>query len=632
MSTMTIDDLPVRTAANDPLAGWMRDHFERSPDLMCVHDLEGRILAANPTACQALGYSATELEQMNIQDLLADDARFLFQPYLDTLFAAGEVMGRMSVTTRNGERRTWAYRNALTGGPSPVITGMARDVTVRDTAFRAIVESESHFRTLVEHGADLIGIINVDRSIRYVSPSIANTLQYDPQECLGKPLETFVHDDERAMLEEACARAAHPDATTERIELRMRTMSGSFRSFEVMFNGLVHGRETTGLVLNARDITDRKLLEQQLEQATRLTSLGRLAATVAHEFNNVLMGMMPFVEILGRSMPSQELLGHITRHLQNSVHRGKTVTRDMLRFTRPADPQIEPLSLEGWWQRFASEAQVLIGDGIRLTSAVEPLTIMADGNQLSQIFSNLVTNARDAMPEGGELSVRARVPGASETFSFGLVPDPSRFVQISIEDSGSGIPPDLMRHVFEPLFTTKTHGGTGLGLAVAHQVVTRHGGFIFAESSVGYGTTFHLFLPRVEDAPPAERVVGGSPVLATRRLLVVEDEATIAEGLVALLEDDFQITVASSGEEALAIAGGCDPDVVVLDIGLPDMDGTDVALLLRERHPSMPVIFATGHGDVRHISIGPLVRLLRKPFEITELLDAIADLEREAAS
>ena len=598
--------------------------FDRTPDLMCTHDLDGNIQSVNPAACAALGYPAEELVRMNVADLLTDNARQLFGSYLHTLRSTGQAVGCMEVRTRLGHSRIWEYRNVVLSGDPPVVGGMSRDVTECTRTARTLAESETHFRALVENGPDIIGIVSTDGVICYHSPAAVRALRYEPQELLGTSIVALAHPDDRAALAGVLRREAAGAPEAERVDIRLRIKNAAWRSFEVMVKPIAHGTKVTGLLLTARDVTERKLLEEQLEQAHRVDSLGRLAATVAHEFNNVLMGMLPFAELLQRKAPSAELTARATQHIINSIQRGKRVTHDILRYTQPAQPQVEALELGQWWQGFIAEAQVLMGDHIRMTASVEPLTVMADANQLSQVFANLISNARDAMREGGELSIRVRPPRCDEVFSFGYVPDPSRFVQISVSDTGTGMPPDVLRHAFDPLFTTKPNGGTGLGLAVTHQVVMRHGGFIFAESVVGSGSTFHIFLPK---GTPVGRAwtKGRSADVAARRLMIVEDESTIAEGLKDLLgERGMDIVLASSGGEALRMLDSAAPDVVVLDIGLPDLDGTEVARRIREQRPRQPVVFMTGHGDTGHKS------MLRKPFAVGELLERIAEAERVA--
>ena len=595
--------------------------IERSPDLICTHDLDGRILFANQAACAALGYAAEQLTHMNLADILADNAKRLFTSYIDTLVSTGQAMGRMDVRTRGGERRLWEYRNVLLDGRPPIVGGVARDITERARSYRTLYESETHFRALVENGPDIIAIVSTSGVICYHSPAAVFALRYAPQELVGTPIVTLVHPDDREALLRVMRRQGEAVAEVERIEVRLRGRNAAWRSFEVVVKPIRRGASVGGLLLNARDVTERKLLEQQLQQAHRVDSLGRLAATVAHEFNNVLMGMMPFAELLQKKKPTPELVTRASQHILNSIQRGKRVTHEILRYTQPAEPLLEPLALDVWWKGFIAEAQVMIGDSIRLKASVEPLTVMADASQLSQVFANLISNARDAMRGGGELTVRVRAPEGDETFTFGYVPDPTRFVQISVCDTGCGMPPEVLSHIFEPLFTTKPNGGTGLGLAVAHQMVTRHGGFIFADSVVGRGSAFHIFLPRAS-ALPASRPKAGRPRVAARRLLIVEDEETIADGLKGLLADvGLEARTASSGAEALSALAAFEPDLVLLDVGLPDLDGAEVARRIHQQRPAMPVVFMTGHGDARSENV------LQKPFEIDELLERIAQLE-----
>src|ERR1700737_4189555 len=208
-------------------------------------------------------------------------------------------------------------------------------------------------------------------------------------------------------------------------------------------------------------------------------------------------------------------------------------------------------------------------------------------------------HARDAMPAGGTLTVQASQPPPDAVFAFGIVTNPAQFIQISVSDTGQGITPEVMQHVFDPLFTTKKSGGKGLGRAVAHQVLTQHGGYIFAESEVGRGTTFHIFLPK-GDPPCGESCeIPKQPQKPdTRTLLMIEDEQPIVEGMTALLSTmGMKVVSVGTGGEAAAAVARFHPDVVLLDFGLPDMDGSEVYTILRKLNPVLPVIFATGHGD-----------------------------------
>jgi two-component system cell cycle sensor histidine kinase/response regulator CckA len=606
----------------------LRELFRRSSDMFCMHALDGRILAVNPAICRILGYSEEQLTSMNLRDLLTPEVAPRFDEYQAAISLRGMASGKMNVLTAGGEERVWEYENILTADGQPVVCGMGRDVTSAEESRRMLQSSEWHFRLLAENNPDVIMILGVDGAVRYHSPSAVRALQCGPNVIQGERLTDFVAEEDRGTLESAIARIVDGGAA-ERIELSLIRHPGLRRSFEIILSPLVQRKQVEGVLLNARDVTERKLLEQQLEQANRVNSLGRLAATIAHEFNNVLMGMMPFAELLRRPETSSELITRSTAHILQSIHRGKRVALDVLRFTQPAEPTVDYVPLDAWWENFQQEARGRLANRIRLEAFIEPVAVAADSLQLSQLFTNLITNAVDAMPDAGRLTVHARAVAAGGVFPFGVVPDADRFVHISVEDTGTGIEPELLRHVFDPLFTTKRNGGTGLGLAVTHQIVTRHGGSIFVESTLGIGTTFHIFLPRGEQ-PEAAREGPAKKEQIQRlnlQLLLVEDEPLIADGLTEQLRmEGFAVRVATTGAEALADSGQPPCDLVVLDIGLPDMDGREVASRLRQSRPNLPIILATGHGNSKLVGSDARMRLLRKPFRVAELTACIADL------
>ncbi len=355
---------------------------------------------------------------------------------------------------------------------------------------------------------------------------------------------------------------------------------------------------------------------------------------MAHEFNNVLMGMQPFTELMQRPDATPSVITKGAWHIANSIQRGKRIASDILRFTQPAQPVTALVDLGEWWLKFAPEAETVVGNSVQIVSTIEPhgTCVVADEAQLSQVMANLVANARDAMPAGGTLTIRAKAPSVDAAFAFGVVPHAEDFVQLSVSDTGRGMTADVLQRAFEPLFTTRKSGGTGLGLAVAHQVLLQHGGFIFAESEPSRGTTFHMFLPRA-GAPCG---MGGAAVIASsnvrgRTLLMIEDEQPIVEGITGLLNCvGMRVVSVGTGGEAAGAVERFHPDVVLLDFGLPDMDGSVVYRSLRKEHPFLPIIFATGHGDRRavHEAIADRrTRFLQKPFDGDTLLTAIAELQ-----
>jgi two-component system cell cycle sensor histidine kinase/response regulator CckA len=235
------------------------------------------------------------------------------------------------------------------------------------------------------------------------------------------------------------------------------------------------------------------------------------------------------------------------------------------------------------------------------------------------------------MPRGGAIAIRARSLSRGESFAFGVIPEPEKFAYITVEDTGGGMPDDVLRNAFDPLFTTKQNG-TGLGLAVAHHVVEKHGGSIFVESAVGVGTTFHIFLPRAEDvAHEVAREADGreDSCVRARRILIVEDEPSISEGLAVTLRDyGIESTVVDTGGLAVDAARQFGAEAAVIDIWLPDIDGIEVGMRLRALDPKLKIVFVSGHGNASHaLAECAPATFLQKPFAIGELLAAIASLE-----
>ena len=386
---------------------------------------------------------------------------------------------------------------------------------------------------------------------------------------------------------------------------------------------IVDGDEVVGAVVCVTDTTERRRLELKLEQASRLTSLGRLAASMAHEFNNVLMGILPYLEVARRK---PERVQTALEQIAGAVERGRGITADILHYTRPMELVHAAFDVAPWLAAVAAEARSMLGVAytVDVVVANPRLRVDADRHQLHQTLMNLVLNARDAMSDGGVITLAARREPAGTRFPFGVVEQPERFIHFTIADTGCGMSAETLRHLFEPLFTTKK-SGHGLGLAFSWQTVARHSGEIFVESSVGEGTTFHVFIPAAE--PGGELPLdhgGGAPVgsrRSARRLLLVEDDDTVAGGLMALLQiETFEVERVTTGVDAIASVRRAQPDVVLLDLGLPDMTGIDVWKQL----PPIPVIFSTG-SEMASIDLpaAPNIASLRKPYELETLLAAI---------
>ncbi|HJT17338.1 MAG TPA: ATP-binding protein, partial [Thermoanaerobaculia bacterium] len=300
-----------------------------------------------------------------------------------------------------------------------------------------------------------------------------------------------------------------------------------------------------------------------------------------------------------------------------SVTRGKRVTEEILRFTQPAEPAMQSIVLNDWLQQLLPEFNAVIDERIRIVTELSPASVVVrcDSAQMQQVLSNLVVNARDAMPQGGTLTIRT---GTSNGMAM-----------LSVRDTGQGMTPEILQSIFEPLFTTK-RSGTGLGLAVAQQVITRHGGSIHAESTPGGGSEFEILLPVATMAATA-KTTSGPRTSRVGSIVLVEDDPAIAAGTIALLsERGMRVDHVQRGAEAIDAIAQHRPAAVVLDVTLPDMSGFAVYDEVARRWPHLPVVFSTGHGDERSVSLETAmpdnVAFLRKPYDIERLLDALESL------
>ncbi|HEV7764134.1 MAG TPA: PAS domain S-box protein [Thermoanaerobaculia bacterium] len=495
-------------------------------------------------------------------------------------------------------------------------------VDITDTRLEQLKhdESEERFRSLIEHSSDIICVMNPVGMIEYKSPSIFSALGYTPEELIGTSLYDEILKEDGPIAREAVEQLLETEKP-QQVLLRAKHRDETVKSFLVMFSKLER-KDGLHIVANARDITERRMLEASLEQAQRMTSLGHLAAKISHEMNNVLMAIQPNVEYIARVTPDDAKLQRVVQSVKDSVRRGSRMTQEILRFTKPAVPRLRPVDVGRWLNDLARDAKSILGPKIELTVSVpdDPPHINGDTAALNQAFTNILLNARDAMDGQGRIEIA--VAGASELPTL-----LDEFVHLSIRDTGSGMPPHVSERIFEPLFTTKARG-MGLGLGVVHHIITAHQGMVKVDTAEGEGTTFHIFLPRTQ------QIEKPAPARATQiphglRVLIVEDELPISTGLSYILSlEGAEVRVLDRGTGAIEMIEEFQPAVVVLDVSLPDMNGTEIFAKLRERWKSLPVIFSTGHADAGRLHAllaPPIVDVALKPYETSVLLGMIQD-------
>lgn len=466
--------------------------------------------------------------------------------------------------------------------------------------------------------------------ITYLSDNIRERLGYEPSH--------FYEDEalwERLLHPEDALRVSEDGKSIDAagqltLEYRIRHESGRWiwllDERRTIKGGDGRPREIVGSLL---DVTERRNLEAQLRQAQKMEALGQLAGGVAHDFNNLLCVVLGYTEVALRS----DQLGDDLRAALEEIHaagqRAVSLTRQLLLFSRKQTLNAEPVCLNDIIAETKNILGRVIGEHITLDVALEdPLpSVKVDGGQLQQVLFNLCINARDAMPQGGRLSIRTRTVMAEATDPLST---PQRRVELSVADTGHGMDDETMRHIFEPFFTTKGTRGTGLGLATVFNIVKQNDGQLKVESRSGIGSMFTVSFPQCDGA--AAPVMGTSDTGAaggTETVLLVEDDEPLARFMSLVLERaGYGVLRARDGHEALIMCAVCHRsiDLVVTDVVMPGMIGTDLAERVRARHPQVRVLFMSGYGRENIAQFGVALEeraMLRKPFSALALQEKV---------
>ena len=508
-----------------------------------------------------------------------------------------------------------------------------------------LVRREKYFRTLTENALDIVTVLNRGGLYLYNSPSVEGVLGYGPAELIGRDAFSFIHPDDsgvvRGAFEQACK---NPDRPV-RVEFRFRHQDGSWRYLEGVGQSYLEDPAIGGVVINSRDISDRKRAElelraseNQLRQAQKMEAIGQLAGGVAHDFNNILTVIHGHASLL---LAKAHLRGDNARSAQQitqAAERAAALTRQLLAFGRRQVMQTRPLDLNEVVANMTKMLSRVLGEDIALELRYppRPAVILADAGMIEQVLLNLVVNAREAMPKGGSL----RITIENLTLGAGDLSNQSEarageFVRLAVGDTGCGIAPQNLRRIFEPFFTTKELGrGTGLGLATAYGIVKQHAGWIEVDSQPGHGSTFRVLLPRFwQSAQSVEPLTETKAVRGGREtILVVEDEAPVRELVCNLLTSyGYKVVPAESGTQALQLweESGKTIDLLLTDLVMPDrMNGRELAERLWNERPGLKVIFTSGYGSDmigKEVIAEGRLNYLQKPYAPTKLATAVRD-------
>jgi two-component system, cell cycle sensor histidine kinase and response regulator CckA len=420
-----------------------------------------------------------------------------------------------------------------------------------------------------------------------------------------------------------------------------RKKDGKIAAVEIICHELDYAGKRVRLVV-AQDVSERHLLEQQLRQSQKMEAVGRLAGGVAHDFNNLLMVIKGHTELLLNLLPPSELYSRKIEQIERAADRASALTRQLLAFSRLQVLQPRVMNLNDVVHDMGRLLPRLIGEDIEIAirASADLGAIRADAGQMEQVIMNLAVNARDAMPEGGRLLIETSNAELDSAYNaVHPVVRQGRYVLLAVSDTGTGMDTETQAHIFEPFFTTKPQGkGTGLGLATVYGVVKQSGGFIWVYSEVGRGTSFKIYLPRVDQ--PVERF-GPVPTVAevprgTETILLVEDERDVREVAREFLESGgYTVLEAQDGTQALKLIEKFDGAIglLVTDMVMPGMSGQELAARLHENHAGLRVLYMSGYSEraaAESARGDSSIRLLTKPFSRWGLLRAIHEILKQA--
>ena len=489
--------------------------------------------------------------------------------------------------------------------------------------------AEDSLTRLVRHA--VIGMYRVTSEGRFlaVNPALCAMLGYASEaELLGTPIWALYSDpDERQRLLATLPR----DKVLEATEVEWKRKDG--RPIVLRLSGTRFRDPDTGLdgfEMVAEDVTGRRALENQLRHAQKMEAVGRLAGGIAHDFNNLLTAILGYTDLaLSQAGPNDHWATDI-REVQRAAESATHLTRQLLAFSRKEVVTPQLLRLDELATQMAPLLRRLLGEDIRLEIAGDPVHVRADRGHLEQVVMNLAVNARDAMPTGGALEIRTAVVTLQDPLALGLIGlPPGDYAQLTVSDTGCGMDDETQSHLFEPFFTTKEKGkGTGLGLSTVYGIVAQNMGRVVANSQVGRGTTFTIYLPRVEE--PQEELEPStpeSPTAGSETVLLVEDDAAVRTLVAtALRRKGYDVLEAADGTEGASVfeQRRADVRIIITDVVMPKMSGPTLVAWLRRASPEVRVLYLSGYTEdamVRHGVAG--IPCLQKPFTAQALLDKV---------
>jgi two-component system cell cycle sensor histidine kinase/response regulator CckA len=620
------------------------DYLDHAPAGFLSAEPDGRIVYMNATLAEWLGVDLTRFEPggLSLGDIVRGESIALMSSPTELEARNRTAIIDLDLTRRNGQSLPvrLLHRVPVTADGAP---GATRTLVLNrspgEETSEALRSAEVRFARFFNNTPIAIAALDAEGRIGRTNASF---LKLFGQAIMGgstRKLVDLVRQTDRSSLEHALRNAASGELGG--VQFIDAVISGEGeRTARFFINPVADGGGGEAIIVNALDITEQRTLENQVRQQQKMESVGQLAGGIAHDFNNVLTAIIGFSDLLlANHRPSDPSFQDIMNIKQNA-NRAAGLVRQLLAFSRRQTLRPQVLMLRDTLSDLSILLERLLGEKVKLqlVHGRDLWPIKFDLNQFEQVVINLAVNGRDAMPGGGTMTIRTRNLAPGDVAQFGYKPLPAaEYVLIEVEDTGTGMPPEIQAKIFEPFFSTKEVGkGTGLGLSTVYGIVKQTGAHIYFDSVVGKGTTFRIFVPRYipregEITAQTEAQVEIADLTGTATILLVEDEEAVrAFAARALQSRGYRVFEAASGVEALEVmqeSGGA-VDLVVSDVVMPELDGPSMLRELRKTRPDLKIIFVSGYAEDafrKNLPDGEKFHFLPKPFSLKQLAVAVKE-------